>query len=219
MKPRPISIAIASSQQLLLDTLANSFDNKSDFEVCVRHSDFSKEPTELRRNRPDVTLIDVDRELEDVLEFSQKLRSRDFAGKIVFLMGPMSDWIVEQLLSVRPDGCMLKAETFDALHRYVARIAKGEVIFSADIEERLIYVSSVKKYKLRDKPPLSGLTREQIQIFRHLAKGERVKDIAAKLRLTYKSVDSHKYRVMQKIGVHDRVELTHYAIREGMISP
>lgn len=219
MLPRPISIAIASSQQLLLDALAHSFDGKNDFETVLRHTDFLQEPVAFRQVQPDVTLIDVDRELAQVVEFSQRLRSNQLGGKIVFLVGPLSDWIVEQLLSVRPDGCILKSETFDALYRYVVRIVNDELIFSAGIEERLTYVSSIKKYKLRDVPPLSDLTRDQIQIFRRLAKGERVKDIAEKLQLSYKSVDSHKYRVMQKIGIHDRVALAHYAIREGLISP
>ncbi len=218
MTPNPIRIAIASSQQLLLDALANSFATKDDFEVVLRHSDFSQEPVEFREQRPDLTLIDVDCEWEQAIEFSEKLRSHKLTGKIVFLAGPLSNWMVEQLLAVSPDGCISKAETFDALHHYVARIARGDVIFSADIENRLTYVSSMKKYKLRDRSPLSRLTREQRQIFRHLARGDRVKDIAEKLQLSYKSVDSHKYRVMQKIGVHDRVELAHYAIREGMIS-
>ena len=61
------------------------------------------------------------------------------------------------------------------------------------------------------------LTNRQLDILRLLANGDSVKAVARKLHLSPKSVDSHKYRIMLKIGVNDSVHLSRYAIREGLI--
>jgi len=54
-------------------------------------------------------------------------------------------------------------------------------------------------------------------VLRHLAYGLSVKDVARKMHISVKSVDSHKYRIMQSLGIHDRVDLARYAIREGLV--
>ena len=54
------------------------------------------------------------------------------------------------------------------------------------------------------------------RILRHLARGLSVKEIGVRLGRSEKSIDSHKYRIMHKLGIHDRVELCRYAIREGL---
>jgi DNA-binding NarL/FixJ family response regulator len=72
---------------------------------------------------------------------------------------------------------------------------------------------------MRSESALSQLTNRQLEVLRHLARGESVKEVAKSLQLSQKSVDSHKYRIMHKLGIHDRVKLTRYAIREGLMLP
>ena len=68
-------------------------------------------------------------------------------------------------------------------------------------------------------PSAACLSSREVQILMHLALGDSVKEVAAKLDLTPKSVDSYKHRIMKKLGIHDRVLLCRYAIREGLIDP
>jgi DNA-binding NarL/FixJ family response regulator len=66
---------------------------------------------------------------------------------------------------------------------------------------------------------LTSLTSRQIEVLRHLARGKSVKEVARSMHLSEKSIDSHKYRIMHKLGIHDRVELARYSIREGLTLP
>ena len=68
-------------------------------------------------------------------------------------------------------------------------------------------------------PPAACLTSRELQILMHLALGDSVKEVAVKLGLTPKSAESCKYRIMKKLGIHNRVLLCRYAIREGLIEP
>ena len=66
---------------------------------------------------------------------------------------------------------------------------------------------------------LECLTKRQQEILKHLALGDSVKEVARKLFLAPKSVEGHKHRIMRKLGIHDRVLLARYAIRNGLILP
>ena len=68
-------------------------------------------------------------------------------------------------------------------------------------------------------PPTACLSSREIQILKQIALGHSIKEIAVWLNLTPKSVDSYKYRIMKKLGIHNRVLLCRYAIREGLIEP
>jgi DNA-binding NarL/FixJ family response regulator len=85
-----------------------------------------------------------------------------------------------------------------------------------------IDVSSLQTLRGNGPPtPVSvlPLSDRQLAILKHLAEGLSVKEIASKLRVSYKSVDSLKYRMMRRLRIHDRVDLTRFAIREGLIAP
>lgn len=66
--------------------------------------------------------------------------------------------------------------------------------------------------------PLGRLSDRQIEVLRNLAFGMSVKDVARKMHISVKSADSHKYRIMQSLEIHDRVGLARFAIREGLVS-
>ena len=63
------------------------------------------------------------------------------------------------------------------------------------------------------------LTNRQQEILTFLAMGDSVKEVARKIHLAPKSVEGHKHRIMKKLGLHDRVLLARYAIRNGLILP
>ena len=63
------------------------------------------------------------------------------------------------------------------------------------------------------------LTERQLEILKLLALGDSVKEIAKQLSKSPKSIESHRYRIAQKLGISDRVHLCRYAIRQGLILP
>jgi DNA-binding NarL/FixJ family response regulator len=67
--------------------------------------------------------------------------------------------------------------------------------------------------------PLHKLTPRQIEVLRMVAEGHRTREIAARLKLSVKTVESHRGEVMKRLGMHDVVSLVRYAFRVGLISP
>jgi DNA-binding NarL/FixJ family response regulator len=113
----------------------------------------------------------------------------------------------------------MKGEPFQELVSAIERVAEGEWVFSQEVLDRLIFDQQSQEYAVRHESDLSALTSRQLEVLRHLACGQSVKEISQMMHLSQKSVDSHKYRIMNKLGIHDRVLLARFAIREGLMVP
>ena len=109
--------------------------------------------------------------------------------------------------------------SLESLLGAISNLADGEInhYWCPEAAEMIDY--SGKKPKLNSTNSLSCLTERQLEVLSHLAEGKTVKEVAHILHLSHKSVDSHKYRIMNRLHVHDRVHLSRFAIREGLIEP
>ncbi len=136
----------------------------------------------------------------------------------MFLTGHISDVFIHQAISMGARGYLLKGEPAISVVSAIriVQVHAGDYAFSETVRNRLVRDSQTGKYSICTESILCGLTLQQLSIMRHLARGESVKSIAHQFGRSEKSIDSHKYRIMHKLGIHDRVELARYAIREGL---
>jgi len=174
---------------------------------------------QMLESRPDVILLDVDLPGRGAFDLAAEIRSTFNSAKLIFLTGFSSDVLVDQALRLRASGYLMKIEPIHFLLDAIRAVAAGELRFSREIEDRITFDTVTKRYILHTAHPMSELTFRQMEVLRHLAKGESVKEVARLMHLSQKSVDSHKYRIMHKLGIHDRVELARFAIREGLLLP
>lgn len=169
--------------------------------------------------KPDVVVLETELPGRGAFDLASDLRKRLKETKIVFLTGFHSDVFIKQALELDARGYLLKTEPVDFVIRSLQQVATGEYCYSKTIEERLESDPDRKTIVFRSEGHLSSLTRRQLEVLRHLAKGLSVKDVAEQMLISSKSVDSHKYRIMHKLDIHDRVSLARYAIREGLLLP
>jgi DNA-binding NarL/FixJ family response regulator len=169
--------------------------------------------------KPNVILLDVQLPGRGSFDLAEDLASRLPAAKLIFVTGYLTDVYLAQALRLHAAGYLLKGEPVQNLADAIARAMSGEASYSPDVLDRLKFDSEAKQYVLKEETSLSTLTGRQVEVLRHLARGESVKEIARLMHLSHKSVDSHKYRIMNKLSIHDRVELARFAIREGLLTP
>lgn len=171
------------------------------------------------QQRPNVVLLDVHLPGRGSFDLAEDLVSRIPDIKLIFVTGYLADVYLAQAVRLRASGYLLKGEPVQNLSDAIVRAVNGESTFSPDVLERLKLDPETKRYSLKTETSLNTLTGRQVEVLRHLARGESVKEIARAMHLSHKSVDSHKYRIMNKLGIHDRVELARFAIREGLLTP
>ena len=116
-------------------------------------------------------------------------------------------------------GYLLYDDDAETVITGIKRVFAGGYCWSPDVEQHLKFNSCTGTYELANESQAKRLTLRQKEIIIHLAHGASAKVVARRLHLAEKSINSHTYRIMKLLKIHDRVELTHFAIREGLISP
>ncbi len=173
----------------------------------------------LIESQPNVVVLDADLPQGRAFDVAAEIRRHLAAARILFLACSAPESMIDQALRLKADGILSRDEPLLQLVQAIRRAGLGEATFSRAIGARLDFDPVRREFHLRVDPPMKGLTDRQLEILRHLARGDSVKAVARKLFLSPKSVDNQKFRIMNKIGVRDKVALALYAVREGLIQP
>jgi DNA-binding NarL/FixJ family response regulator len=162
--------------------------------------------------QPAALVIDVDLDVGDAFGTALPVPGRPPARSILITSELPSPGL-DRFRGLRPYAVLLKQDPLSTLLLYLKQI-QAESMRAAAPEP-----APDDGRRFRFDSPLNVLTARQVQILKCLARGDSVKEAATCLSLTAKSVTNHKYRIMQKLGVDDRVKLARLAIREGLIEP
>ncbi|MCA9090909.1 MAG: response regulator transcription factor [Planctomycetaceae bacterium] len=219
MKSVPVQVLLVDDHYMLLEALTARLEMEPDFEVVGTACDSERGFFQALELRPDILVLDIELPGRGSFTIAEELRARLPAMKIVFLTGFLSDVFVDQALRVGASGYLMKGESTAEFVAALRSVMKGETCFSAAVSDRLEFDPSEGVFQVKSQTLLNDLTGRQMEVLRHLARGESVKEVARSMTLSERAIESHKYRIMQKLGIHDRVELTRYAIREGLTVP
>lgn len=215
-----IRLALIDAHRVAMEPLKERLGQEPDLQVVAAATDAKHALSAIVETCPQVLVMDVNFSEPGPFELiaSVSLRLPDI--KVLFLTSFLSDILLEQALRIRNTrGYILKDESVESLIQAIRVVAKGEYWFSQKAQGRLVFDPSEQHYAVLKESCLHELTSRQLEVLRHLANGESVKEVARSMHLSEKSVDSHKYRIMHKLNIHDRVGLARYAIREGLLLP
>jgi DNA-binding NarL/FixJ family response regulator len=219
MDIRSLRVAIIDQQRVFVDALCFRLTTESDLEVVCAVEDAESGWIGVQNTRPDVLILDAELPLGRAFDLVADARRHLPDTKILLLIRSASDGLLDQALRLRVEGLLSRSESLTQFVLAVHRVASGERPVSTGIAARLDLDPMLGEYRLRADPRSKGLTDRQLEILRHLARGDSVKAVARKLFLSPKSVDNQKFRIMSKIGVRDKVSLALFAVREGLIQP
>ena len=214
-----IRVAIVDQQRVFVDALVYRLANEAGIQVAGTAGDAGEAIAPLLSAGPEVVILGAELPQGRAFDIAADFRRQLPPSRIVLLTQSVADALIEQALRVKADGILSRDEPLVELVRAIRRAAAGEPTFSRSVAARLEFDPSRREFRLRVEPPMKGLTDRQVEILRHLARGDSVKAVARKLFLSPKSVDNQKFRIMNKIGVRDKVALALFAVREGLIQP
>lgn len=216
---RMITVGIIEPQEATQYAISMMLREQADHEVTGVESDGESGLRMLIDHRPRVAVVEIDLEGRSGFEVASDLGMRQRDTRVVFYTAAMPDIYIEQALRSKAAGYVLKTDSLASLLTGIQKVANGGQYFSEPIRERLSLDPVTGQLSAQFESRLSQLSDRQIEVLRNLAFGLSVKDVARRMHISVKSVDSHKYRIMQSLGIHDRVDLARYAIREGLVCP
>ena len=116
-------------------------------------------------------------------------------------------------------GYVSKSDEPDQVIQLIRKVTQGEFAFGRKVLERCQPLKPAGKPKTAPVSRLEQLTSRESQILRMIGKGMTRVQIAQAISRSPKTVDNHRAAIMEKLGIHDRVELARYAISEGLVEP
>jgi DNA-binding NarL/FixJ family response regulator len=170
------------------------------------------------RLKPDVAIIDFSMPELDGLQATRQIREKNPDTEIVILTGNESGRVVRSAIGAGAVGFVLKSDLAGCLVKAVREASKGKRFLSPRASEIVVegFLTSenVAEQTGKSQP---RVTPRELQVIQLLAGGKTNKEIASELRITFRTVETHRAKIMLKLGIHSVAELIHHAIRKKLV--
>jgi DNA-binding NarL/FixJ family response regulator len=185
------------------------------FDVVGAVSDGRALLAAVRELHPDVVVADISMPLLNGIEVARQLQKSQAGPKIIFLtMHPDATYATEAFRA-GASGYVLKSSAADELVRAIQEALLGRVYVTPLVAGEVLS-GLIRAPQSPEKLP--SLTPRQREVLQLVAEGRSAKEIADILKVSPRTVEFHKFRIMDSLGLHSAAELTQYAIRHGIVS-
>jgi two-component system response regulator NreC len=169
---------------------------------------------------PDVVIMDISMPGMNGIEATQQIRQRSTDINVLALTMHEDENYVFQLLKAGAAGYVLKRAAATDLVDAVRAASRGEAFLYPSVAKTVVqdYLRRIERGETERKP-YDGLTDREREVLTLIAEGHTNQDIANRLYISIKTVQTHRAHIFEKLGLHDRTELVRYAIRTGLIEP
>lgn len=167
-----------------------------------------------RSHEPDLVLMDMDMPGIGGIEATKKILRYNPNIKIMVLTIHTEDPLPSKVMQAGAFGYLSKNAKPDEVIHAVRQVNSGQRYLAPDIAQQ---IALCRIDPSATDNPLHELSDRELQIMMMITKGEKVQDISERLSLSPKTVNSYRYRLFDKLGIGGDVELTHLAIRHGIL--
>lgn len=209
-----IRVLIADDQELVRDGFRMILDAQDDMEVVGVAANGHDAVRQASRLRPDVVLMDIVMPNGGGIEATRALQAAQPRPGVLVLTTYGEDEQVFAALTAGASGFLLKDAPRSRLLAAVRTVASGEEMLDATIVHRLVARFSGPA---RDAGRLAALTRREVEVMTEVARGATNAEIAARLTLGEATVKTHVARILQKLGLRDRVQIVVAAYECGLV--
>ncbi|MBO1627363.1 response regulator [Bacillus arachidis] len=209
-----IKLLLVEDHHIVRRGLVFFLKTKEEFEI-IGEAENGEEALELiRKERPDVVLMDLSMPKMDGIEATKRLKQYDATIKILMLSSFSEQDYVLPALEAGADGYQLKEVQPDQLVASIIAVYQGNANLHPKVTPALLGRPVVKEEK---QDSLFMLTKREKEVLCEIAKGRSNKEIAAELYITEQTVKTHVSNVLAKLQVDDRTQAALYAVKHGVV--
>jgi DNA-binding NarL/FixJ family response regulator len=204
---RIVSILIAEEMTLVREGLIRLCESEPDLQVVAQCCDGGSVLTETTACRPDIALLDF--QLPDCSILDLVRRVAAMSPRVLVMAARHDRKAMIEVLRAGASGFVLKSRPANELLGAFRQILEGGIYISAGQASGALFGPEGKPFRL---DPLETLSAREYQVFSLLVNGVRAKEIAARLDLSPKTVDTYRASLMRKLDIHDVAGLVKFAI-------
>jgi len=212
-----IRILLADDHQIMRDGLRAILASEGTFEI-VGEAENGREAAALARELvPDVIIMDIGMPELNGVEATRQIKADNPGVKVVALSMYADRGYVLGILEAGASGYVLKTGAYDEVHRAVKAVAQGKKYLSPDITQ-MVVDAQVRAPSEPGSSAQTSLGPREREIVQLLAEGHTSPEIAKRLHISSRTVETHRRNIMKKLDLHSVADITKYAIREGLTS-
>jgi two-component system response regulator NreC len=212
-----IRILLADDHKITRQGLRSLLEKQHDMEVIAETEEGRTAVRLVRELLPDVVIMDVTMPDLNGIEATRQIVGEFPDVKVIALSMHSDSLFVTEMLRSGASAYLLKDCAFEELARAIHTVTAGKTYLSPSISGVVVddYLHRLSKADFSDSRVLTDREREVLQL---MAEGKSTKQIALKLHISVKTVETHRRQMMDKLDIHTVAELTKYAIRKGLTS-
>jgi DNA-binding NarL/FixJ family response regulator len=214
--PLKIRVLLADDHEVVRSGLRMVLEAQSDIEVVAEASDGAQAVEQALADAIDLTVLDVSMPRMTGLQAAAELHRRRPELRILMLSMYDNEQYFFEALKAGASGYVLKTAANRDLVEACRACMRGEAFLYPPAVATLVR-DYLEGARLGEAPPEDPLTARELEVVKLIAEGHTSEEIAAELVLSKKTVERHRANILDKLGMRNRVDLTRYAIRRGLV--
>lgn len=214
-----IRVLLADDHGVLRAGLRALINAEPDMEVIGEAANGREALEQSRAVRPDVVVMDISMPVMDGLEATRLIHQEGLAGQIIMLTVHAEEEYLFQTLRAGGSGYVLKSAADTDLMEAIRKAYRGEVFLYPSAVKKLLgaYLKGLSTGE-QAAPDEERLTVREKEVLKLTAEGYTNQEIAQRLVISPKTVDTYRQRIMEKLHLHHRSQLVRYALRTGLLT-
>lgn len=205
-------IVIVDDHPMMQKGLAMTLDNEPGFKVVAQFERAEEVIQKYEKLSPDLMVVDVSLPGMSGLELVKHLVARDPNVKILVVSRHDETLYAERVIRAGAKGYVMKLEAGQVLLKAVKKILNGGIYVSSEVSERLL-MGMARGPKDFSESPMDLLSDRELEVFELTGKGNSTREIAEKLHLSVKTVESYRARIKTKLNLENATELMVHAVK------
>ena len=206
---------MADDHEIMREGICALLRKHPEMEVIGQAADGRSAVDMVKQLQPDVVVMDIGMPNLNGIEATQQMVAENPHIKVMALSTHSDGSVVAKMIKAGATGYMLKESAFSELLDGLRTMAEGKTYLCSKIS-KVVFADYINLLTNPRNEAIDGLTAREREVLQLVAEGHTTRDIAEALRLSPKTVDSHREHIMEKLGIRNVAGLTKYAIREGL---
>lgn len=215
-----IDIVLAEDHHLVREGLRSMFESDPEFQVVAETDDGLRVLSLVEEHEPDILVLDLLLPGLHGLEILKRLQSMDVTTRTVVVSVHDHELYIRQALRSGASGYVVKHSPVHILKEAIKHVLSGSRYIDPTVSEA---VTSIDEEESGDEDgsldPYSFLTEREREVMQLVVEGLTMRETGARLSISPRTVEKHRFNLMNKLGVENQSELVRYAVYKGLLGP
>ena len=214
--PKKLRLVLIDDHAVMRLGLGRLINDQPDMEVCGEAANANDAMNLLEQVNPDLAIVDITlKQGTDGIELIKLFRNRKPEMPILVLSMHDEAIYAERVLRGGAKGYITKQEAPENIMAAIRKVLAGEIYLSDKIASRMLNIATGNRKNV-EQSALDRLSDRELQVFRFIAEGLSIRQIAAKLFLSVKTIETHREHIKDKLNLESSTQLLRYAVQYGI---